>query len=133
MAEITNIQDVLSIIQKTIDTNGAKSIDVPAPLILTGFNFRDGLSARDITKEIITRKSEIGVPVGNLPDGSESIDEKMIFIIVDTIIKKILQDAKITIIIPPGVPITATGTSPAGPVAVQGITSANAIGYGIIQ
>jgi len=128
-----NVQDVLSILQGTLNSNGTKSLDLPTPLILTGFQAREGLSAREITKEIITRKADLGIPIGNLPDGSESIDEKMIFIIVDTIIKKLLQDAKITVVIPLGVPVTASGAGTTGPVTVQGITTTNATGYGIIQ
>lgn len=132
--EITNIQDILALIYNTINTNETKAPSVPSPLILTGTNLRSGLSAREITKEIISRKAEIGVPIGNLPDGSENIDDKMIYIIVDTILKRLLQDAKITIVIPPGVPVSSTGTSVVGgPVVTQGVTTSQAVGYGIIQ
>jgi hypothetical protein len=60
--------------------------------------------------------------------------EKMIYTIVETVVEHIIQNAKVTVVIPPGVPVTVTGLAGGVlPVVGQGVTSNYATGKGIIQ
>lgn len=106
---------------------------VPTPLILIGVPTRAGLSPTKIASKIIARKSEAGLPVGALPSGQISPDEIMERIRIEEIVKAFQQDAIISVVIPPGITLTAAGISPAGPVTVFGSTIILSKGYGVIQ
>lgn len=106
---------------------------VPSPVIFIGVPRRQGLSPTKIASKIISRKSEAGAPIGVLPSGVVNPEEIMWRIAIEEIIKAIQEDAVITVSIPPGLTLTASGTSPAGPVTVFGATISFASGYAIIQ
>ena len=106
---------------------------VPTPLILIGVPTRAGLSPTKIASKIIARKSEAGLPVGALPSGQISPDEIMERIRIEEIVKAFQQDAIISVVIPPGITLTAAGISAAGPVTVFGSTIILSKGYGVIQ
>lgn len=128
-----SIEEIIQIVQAVISNNTATALPIPPPLILAGGQGRSGLSARAIAKEIIVRQQEAGAPIGNLPDGSESITEKMERIRVETIIKHLLQNAKFTVVVNAGIPVTATGVCPVGSVVVQGATISFGNGTAIMQ
>lgn len=106
---------------------------IPTPLILVGAPKRSGLSPTKIASRIIARKSEAGLPVGVLPSGGVNPDEIMERIRVEEIIKAFQEDAIISVAVPPGITLTASGVSPAGPVTVFGSTITITKGYGVIQ
>lgn len=130
----SNIDSIIGGFQKILklQTTGVPT-NVPTPLILLGSTSRPGLSPTKIASRIIARKSEAGIPVGALPSGGVSPDEIMERIRVEEIIKAIQEDAVITVAIPPGTTLTASGTSPAGPVTVFGSTITLTRGFGVIQ
>lgn len=113
--------------------SSGKPIPIPVPLILTGIPQRSGLSPIKIASRIISRKSEAGIPVGLLPSGAVNPDEMMWRIAIEEIIRALQEDAVISVAIPPGITINATGMSPAGAVTVVGATVVYSKGYGIIQ
>jgi hypothetical protein len=130
----TNISDVLKILNDYITLNKSKPLTIPAPLILGGAINKNGLSARDIAKEIIVRQSEAGAPIGPLADGSDNVAEKMELIRMEVLIEHIIRNAKITVVLPPGIPIFGVGLDAMGtPVTVQGVTTGLATGTAIIQ
>ena len=106
---------------------------VPVMLILVGVKKRSGLSASKIASRIISRKSEAGLPVGTLASGGPNPDELMERIRIEEIIKAFQQEAVITVAVPPGITVSASGIGPTGPVTVAGMTVYYATGYGIIQ
>lgn len=106
---------------------------VPTPLILVGVPTRAGLSPTKIASNIISRKSEAGLPIGALPSGAINPDEIMERIRVEEIIKAIQQDMIISVAVPPGITLTAAGVSAAGPVSVFGSTIKLVKAYGIAQ
>ena len=106
---------------------------VPTPLILVGVPTRSGLSPTKIASNIISRKSEAGLPIGALPSGGVNPDEIMERIRVEEIIKAIQQDMIISVAIPPGITLTAAGANAGGPVSVFGSTIKLVKGYGIAQ
>lgn len=132
--DFSNFGSILSAINKLLKIqNSGGATTVPTPLILVGAPQRPGLSAIKIASAIIQRKSEAGLPIGNLPSGGVSPDEIMERIRAEEYIKAIQQDAKLTIAIPPGTTLTAAGSSPSGPVTVFGSTITLTTGYGVIQ
>ncbi len=118
-------------ILKLSSAGGAPS--VPTPLILVGVPKRSGLSPIKIASNIIARKSEAGLPVGALPSGELSPDEKMEIIRIEEIVKAIQQDMIISVAIPPGISLSAAGIGPSGPVSVFGATITYSKGYGVAQ
>ena len=102
-------------------------------LIYNGANFKSGLSAREITDQIIARQSELGIPTGQINGETRNLQEEMYFVIADVIIKHFIENAKIEVAIEPNIPIIAEGANLGGPVIVQGRTIDVAKGIGIIQ
>jgi hypothetical protein len=68
-----------------------------------------------------------------LPSGAENIAEKMERIRMEVIVENLLENANFTVALPAGIPITATGISPTGPVVVQGVTVGLGIGTAVIS
>lgn len=132
--DFSNIDSIINAFNKilTIQTIGTPTT-VPTPLILVGTQRRSGLSPTKIASRIIARKSEAGLPVGALPSGGVSPDEIMERIRAEEMIKAFQEEALISVAIPPGITLTAAGTSPSGPVTVFGNTITLTKGYGIIQ
>ena len=126
-------EEIIQVIKAVISTNAASALPIPPPLILAGGNSRSGLSARAIAKEIIVRQQEAGAPIGNLPDGSESVTEKMEVIRTEVMVRHILENAKFTVVVNAGIPVTATGVCPVGAVVVQGATISFGTGTAILQ
>ena len=126
-------EEIIQIIKAIISQNSAQALPMPAPLILAGGSGRSGMSARGMAKEVIIRQQEAGAPIGNLPDGSENISEKMERIRMEVIVRHILENAKFTVVVNAGIPVTATGVCPVGSVAVQGVTTSFGTGTAILQ
>lgn len=133
----TDYNDITSILSGFNKILGLGSIGgpppIPTPLILVGVPKRTGLSAIKVASRIISRKSEAGIPVGVLPSGGINPEEIMWRIAVEEIFRELQQNAIISVAIPPGITLTAAGTSPTGPVSVFGSTINLTKGYGVIQ
>jgi len=130
---MNNLKSIFKLIGALLKTGLSFAPPVPPPLILIGGAQRPGLNARMITTRIIARKPEAGAPVGPLSSGAESIDEKMERIRVEEIVAALLSEAKITVVIPAGTPVTAIGGNVGGPIVCQGVTTNYTQGYGILQ
>jgi len=131
--EYSNINSLLAGFQKILklQTTGSPTV-LPAPVVFVGVRRKSGLSPTKIASRIISRKSEAGVPIG-LPSGAISPDEIMERIRAEEYIRALLEDAIITVGIPPGTTLTAAGASLAGPVTVFGSTITFTTAYGQIQ
>lgn len=132
-----NYSDINSIIggfNKILSLSSVGSpLPVPAVLILVGVPQRSGLSAIKMASNVIANKTKAGLPVGVLPSGGISPDEIMERIRMEEIVRAFQQDALLTVVIPPGITLSAAGISPTGPVTVFGSTIYYAKGYGVIQ
>lgn len=134
MNESFSIEEVIQLLQAVLNTVDVPPTEIPAPLILLANVNKKGLSAREVAKKIIVRQAEAGAPVGPLPDGQESISEKMEYIRIQEILEHLIQNMRIRVVLPPGTPVTAAGVGADGvPVTVQGATTGLAIGTAIIQ
>lgn len=128
------IDKVLSMLSAAFSLGSTPLSPLPPPLVYTGGQLRTGLSTSKIASRIISRQSEAGAPVGALPDGSQSVAEAMEVIRVEEIINAIQTEAKIDVVIPPGVSISAIGVGNFGiPVVSQGATTNFGVGQGIIR
>ncbi len=107
---------------------------MPPPLLLAGAKLRPGLTASSIASRIISRQSEAGLVVGDVFGDGPNTSEAMELIRVEEIINAILTEAKIEIVIAPGIAVTTMGTGNLGaPVLSQGATTQIAVGEGIIR
>lgn len=127
------MEEIVAQIISSIEVDISSPKEIPAPLIVTS-QLKKGLSAREVTKSIISMKGEAGAPIGALPDGSESVEEKMLYVQMKALIEHFITNAKITVVIPPGTPIVGSGFGADGiPVTITGYTTDFAKGYAIIQ
>lgn len=131
--DFNSLSSILEGLNGLFKLNKSPAPPVPSPLILTGVPSKTGMSAQRVANNVIKRKEQAGLSVGALPDGSPNPDEIMERIRVEEIFKELLTNAKITIVIPPGTPVTAAGGNAGGPVVVQGATVSITTGFGQIQ
>lgn len=135
MAEINynNINSIINGFNKILKLQNTGTPAVPSPVILVGGSRKPGLSPSKIASAIIQRKSEAGLPTGNLPSGAVNPEELMWRIAIEEIVKALQTEALITIAIPPGTSVTASGGNAGGPIVVVGSTISITTGYGQIQ
>ena len=130
--KIISIEDIIKVfLGLFIPTITIDSV-VPPPLILAGGSLKPGLSPRNIAARIISRQENAGAPVGPLPDGSNNVSEQMEIIRTEEIINAIITEAKLDVVIPPGISVTGVGVG-VGVVTIQGATTMYASGNGIIR
>ena len=132
--DFNSIESIIGAFTKVLNlTSLGGPPSVPTILLLVGASRRPGLSPTKIASKIIARKPEAGVPVGALPSGSDNPEEIMWRIAVEEIIKAIQQDAVISIAVPRGITVQASGVGPSGPVTVVGQSILPIKAYGVIQ
>ena len=85
-------------------------------------NNRNGMSAIRATEKVLVKKRELGIPTGNLLDGSANDDDILWYTAIKAIIHEITTEAKITATSIPGTQVTAAGGNVGGPIVVQGTT-----------
>lgn len=130
MKAIDIIKNKLS---KILDgASNAPSPTIPSIAIL-GSARREGLSAIKTTYNILQRKKELGLPVGDYEDGSPNENDLLIYAIVSEVFKALQEDAKISVAIAPGTQLLATGANAGGPIEVFGATQGIGSGGAVIQ
>ena len=125
-----------NLIKKLIKSVNAINIPLeplPPKLILSGALKRSGLSAEKMASEILSRQSDAGAPFGEVFNGTNNIAEAMEVIRCQVIVEELIKNAKIEIVIPPGVPVRTVGANSGGPVVSNGVTTAIASGYGVMR
>lgn len=128
------MNNILKLIKAAFEIPKKPLTPLPPPLIMYGANLRTGLSAKDIASRIISRQGEAGAPVGDIFSDSGNISEMMEVIRIQEIINALHLEAKIEVVIPPGVQVTTVGVGNAGvPVFSQGATSIMSVGNGILR
>lgn len=131
---LNSISGVLNVILSAFSMPETPVEPLPPPLIMTGAKLRPGLSAQSIAAEIISKQSNANRVVGDVFADGPNVEEAMELIRVQEIINAILNDAKVDVVLPPGIQVTTIGVGNMGaPVVSQGATTAMAIGDGIIR
>jgi hypothetical protein len=106
---------------------------LPPPLLLIGGQLRPGVTSKEIASRIIARQSEAGLIVGDVFADGRNTAESMELIRIQEIVNSLMTEAKIEIIIPPGVPVVTVGANSGGPVVSNGATVSFASGWGVIR
>jgi hypothetical protein len=129
-----SISGVLNIILSAFSIPDEPVAPLPPPLIMVGAKLRPGVSASAVASRIISRQSEAGRQVGDVFADGPNNEEAMELIRIEEIINAVLTEAKVDVVIPPGVAVTTIGVGNLGaPVISQGATTTMAIGDGIIR
>lgn len=125
-AAINTLNDILSI--KPPPNLGT----LPPPIIVLS-KTRGGMSALRAANKVLEKKKELGIPTGNLSDGSANNDDILWYTAIKAIIDEITNEAKITSSTIPGTQVVASGGNAGGPIIVYGSTTTFANGGTIIE
>lgn len=132
--DISTISGVLNLILTAFSVPDVPLTPLPPPLIMAGAKLRPGLSAQSIAARIISRQSESGRQVGDIFADGPNAEETMELIRIEEIINAIQTEAKVEIVVPPGVAVTTVGVGNLGiPVVSQGSTTSMGIGDGVVR
>ena len=130
----SSITGVLNLLTSLFTIPSEPVEPLPPPLIMFGAKLRPGVSAKQVASRIISRQSESGRQVGDVFADGPNNEEAMELIRIEEIINSILTEAKVDVVIPPGVGVTTIGVGNMGaPVISNGVTTTMAIGDGIIR
>lgn len=131
--DFNNIDSLISGILGLLTIPKPKDPEISPYLVLASKN-RAGISAQKMAAEIIKRRAEAGLPVGDFPDGQQNPDEIMEIIRAEVYSQALSSESRITVAINPGISIVAQGTTATGePVIVKGVTTSIGKGNAIIQ
>lgn len=130
----SSMSGILNVIMSAFSIPDTPVEPLPPPLIMAGAKLRPGLSAQSIAAEIISKQSNAGRVVGNVFADGPNVEEAMELIRVQEIVNALLTEAKVDVVIPPGIQVTTVGVGNMGiPVISQGATITMGIGDGIIR
>lgn len=131
---IESIQSIIDVILGIFKAPKPPLQPLPPPLLLIGGVQRQGLCSTEIASRIISRQSEAGLIVGDVFEDGSNTAEAMEVIRMEELINSLLTEAKIEIVIPPGVQVMTIGTGNLGaPVVSMGATTNIGVGYGVIR
>lgn len=134
MSQPSSMSNVIKTLKAAFSVPRTPIESLPPQLVMVGAKLRPGLSARNIASRVIARQSEAGAPVGDVFSENSNVMESMTVILVEEIISALQLDAKIEVVVPPGVQVTTTGLgNMGGPVISQGATTNLAKGEGVIR
>jgi hypothetical protein len=129
-----SISGLLNIILSAFAIPDEPVAPLPPPLIMIGAKLRPGVSAESVASRIISRQSEAGRQVGDVFADGPNNEETMELIRIEEIINAVLTEAKVDVVIPPGISVTTIGVGNLGaPVLSYGATTTMGIGDGIIR
>lgn len=128
-----SISNIIQIVLASFKFTQQPSTPLPPPLIMVGGSLRTGMSAKQLASRVISRQSEAGAPVGDIWGDGENVMEGIITIMSEEVVNMIQTEAKVDVVVPPGIPLTAAGGNAGGPIVVQGYTTSYKEANGIIR
>jgi hypothetical protein len=132
--DIGSIGSIIQVVQAAFSMPQQSVTALPPPLIMLGGSMRTGLSSKEIASRVISRQSEAGAPVGDIWGDGENVMEGLISIICEEVVYAIQNESVVNVVVPPGIPVTATGAGNFGaPVVSQGYTTNYKEANGIIR
>jgi hypothetical protein len=105
---------------------------VPTPVVALA-KTRGGMSAIRAANKVLEKKKELGLPTGNLEDGSANDDDILWYTLTKALMDEITNEAKISSTSIPGTQIVASGGNAGGPIVVYGSTITFSDGATIIE
>jgi len=133
---LSNIITVIDILKTFSNpTFGAEPpTPIPPPLLLVGAKLRPGMSARNLSKNLIAKLEKRGIPMTDAPfGGEENLFTIAITELAEEMLDEIRLNSKVDVVIPPGtIQITAVGGNAGGPIIVQGANTTITSGGGIV-
>jgi hypothetical protein len=105
---------------------------IPAPIVVLS-KTRGGMSALRAANKVFEKKKELGLPTGNLPDGSANFDDILWLTFAQAIIEEITIHAQITSSSLPGTQMVASGGNAGGAIVVYGATTTFSDGGTVIS
>jgi hypothetical protein len=130
----SSMTNILGMLKAAFSIPRTPVSSLPPQLLLIGAKLKPGLSARNIASRVIARQSETGAPTGDVFSENSNMMESMIVVTVEEIVSALQLDAKIEIVVPPGVQVTTMGLGNlGGPIVSQGATTNIAVGEGAIR
>jgi|LakMenEpi03Aug12_release.lakeMendotaPanAssembly.Ray.scaffolds.fasta_scaffold2022641_1 hypothetical protein len=109
------------------------NVGVVPPQLAALSKSRGGMSAIRAANKVLEKKKELGLPTGNLEDGSANDDDILWYIAIQSMVDEITKEAKITSTSIPGTQIVASGGNAGGPIVVYGATTSFSDGGTIIE
>ena len=132
--DASSITNVIQTIRAAFTMPQEPVTPLPPPLIMIGGSLRTGMSAKQIASRVITRQSEAGAPVGDIWGDGENPMEGLITIMCEEMVSSIQTEAKVDVVVPPGISLTGVGAGNYGaPVIIQGYTTNYKEANGIIR
>lgn len=131
---LSSISSILNIVLSAFSIPKQPVTPLPPPLLMIGAKLRPGITSSSIAARIISRQSEAGLVVGDVFGDGPNTAEAMELIRIEEIINSLLTEAKIEVVIPPGVAVATVGIGNLGaPVISQGSTTSIGVGSGVIR
>lgn len=129
-----SISNIIQIVLAAFSMPQQSVTPLPPPLIMLGGSMRTGMSSKQLASRVISRQSEAGAPVGDIWGDGENVMEGLITIMSEEVVNMIQTEAKVDVVVPPGIPLTAIGAGNFGaPVVSQGYTTSYKEANGIIR
>lgn len=129
-----NLDKITNIINGAINSMRTPAQTLPAFLLYCVAIKRPGISPAKITSQIISNNAEIGIPTGDLPDGSPNLINQYTYNVVKCVVDAIKEDGVVQVSIPMGsIMVQAEGGNGGGPVVCVGSNITNTIVKGIIR
>ncbi len=127
------LKNLINSVNKILEIQELPNIgQIPKPLVPLS-NTRNGMSAIRATEKVLMMKRELGLPTGNLTDGTANHDDILWYTAIKAIIDEITNEAKITTTSIPGTQVAASGGNAGGPIVVYGATTSFSDGGVIIS
>ena len=121
-------------IEKAFNTVRPALKSIPPLLLLCEVVQRPGLSAIATIGSIIKRMPEAGIETGVNPCGAPNVNNKLIRIVCEEVIKEIKDNAKVTCVIAPkSITSIGIGSNASGPIVVKSYNTIPVITNGIIK
>lgn len=130
---VSTLKSALSTLNGILSIKPPPNLGVVPPPLVPLSTTRGGMSALRAANKVLEKKKELGIPTGNLTDGSANYDDILWYIAIKAILDEITNEARITAVALPGTPVVASGGNSGGPVVVYGATTNFANGGAVIE
>jgi len=130
---ISTLQSALSTLNGILSIKPPPNIGVVPPPLIPLSRTRGGMSALRAANKVLEKKKELGIPTGNLTDGSANFDDILWYTAIKAIIDEITIEARISVSDIPGTPVVASGGNSGGPIVVYGATTNFSNGGAVLE